>query len=64
MVDNSFSWKDKVVAITGGGNGIGLAIALAAKNLGAKVSISDINEKDLKNENNKRTSNISCTICR
>ena len=48
MVDNSFSWKDKVVSITGGGNGIGLAIGLAAKNLGAKVSISDINEKDLK----------------
>ena len=47
MSENSFSWENKVVAITGGGNGIGMAIAKAAKGLGAKVAISDINEQDL-----------------
>ena len=47
MVENSFSWENKIVAITGGGNGIGKAIALAAKNKGAKVSISDINQQHL-----------------
>ena len=47
MSEKSFSWENKVVAITGGGNGIGMAIAQAAKDLGAKVAISDINEKDL-----------------
>ena len=47
MSEKSFSWKNKVVAITGGGNGIGMAIAQAAKELGAKVAISDINEQDL-----------------
>ena len=47
MTKNSFSWKNKVVAITGGGNGIGMAIGLAAKSKGAKVSVSDINEQDL-----------------
>ena len=48
MSDNLFSWKNKVVAITGGANGIGKAIAIAAIIKGAKVSISDINEEDLK----------------
>ena len=55
MSDNSFSWENKVVAITGGANGIGKAIAIAAKNNGAKISVSDINKKDLdavKNEHN------------
>ena len=47
MSENSLSWENKVVAITGGGNGIGMAIGLAAKSKGAKVAISDINEKDL-----------------
>ena len=47
MSENLFTWKNKVVAITGGGNGIGMAIAQAAKDLGAKIAISDINEKDL-----------------
>ena len=48
MLDNSFSWQNKIVAITGGASGIGKAIAMAAKNKGAKISISDINEQDLK----------------
>ena len=39
MSKNSFSWENKVVAITGGGNGIGMAIAQSAKKLGAKVAI-------------------------
>ena len=47
MSDNLFSWENKIVAITGGANGIGKAIAMAAKNKGAKISVSDINEKDL-----------------
>ena len=47
MSDNLFSWENKIVAITGGANGIGKAIAIAAKNKGAKISVSDINEKDL-----------------
>ena len=38
MSENSFSWENKVVAITGGGNGIGMAIALAAKDKGAQSS--------------------------
>ena len=58
MTDNSFSWKDKIVAITGGGNGIGLAIAIAAKQLGAKVSISDINETDLNSAKDQYNFNV------
>ena len=53
MLENSFSWKDKVVAITGGASGIGKAIAIAAKNKGAKISISDINEQDLETNKNE-----------
>ena len=58
MSDNLFSWENKIVAITGGANGIGKAIAMAAKNKGAKISVSDINEKDLdeiKNEHDVLT---------
>ena len=58
MADNSFSWKNKIVAITGGGNGIGLAIAVAAKQLGAKVSISDINETDLNSAKDQYNFNV------
>ena len=47
MSEKPLSWENKVVAITGGGNGIGMAIAQAAKDLGAKIAISDINEQDL-----------------
>ena len=49
MAESTFSWENKIVAITGGANGIGKAIAIAAKNKGAKISVSDINEKDLNN---------------
>ncbi len=47
MNNNSFDWKDKVVAITGGSSGIGKAIAIEAKARGAKVSVCDINKNNL-----------------
>jgi len=59
MSENSFSWENKIVAITGGANGIGLAIALAAKDKGAQISISDINETDL----NKARDNHGFQTC-
>ena len=39
--------KNKVVAITGAGSGIGRALALATAAQGAKVAISDVNEQGL-----------------
>ena len=47
MNNNSFDWKDKVVAITGGSSGKGKAIAIEAKARGAKVSVCDINKNNL-----------------
>lgn len=39
--------KDKVVAITGAGSGIGRSLAVLCAEQGAKVAISDVNEKGL-----------------
>ena len=41
---NAASVADKVIAITGGARGIGLAIATVLQNLGGKVAIGDIDE--------------------
>ena len=60
LSDNLFSWKNKVVAITGGANGIGKAIAIAAYNKGAKISVSDINEKDLSEVKNEHDFLTTC----
>ena len=44
----TFNLKDKVVAITGGSGGLGLACAELLLAQGAKVSIADVSEKALK----------------
>lgn len=41
------NFQGKVAAITGAGSGIGKALALQLAKLGAKISITDINEKNL-----------------
>ena len=53
MENTSFTWKNKVVAITGGSRGIGKAIGLEAQSRGAKISVCDINENDLNNVSNE-----------
>ena len=53
MENTSFTWENKVVAITGGSRGIGKAIGLEAQSRGAKISVCDINENDLNNVSNE-----------
>jgi short-subunit dehydrogenase len=45
---NAVSVADKVIAITGGARGIGLAIATVLQGLGGKVAIGDIDESAVK----------------
>ena len=53
MENTSFTWENKVVAITGGSRGIGKAIGLEAQSRGAKISVCDINQNDLSNVSNE-----------
>jgi 3-oxoacyl-[acyl-carrier protein] reductase len=39
--------KDKVIAITGGGRGLGRAMALAFAGKGGHVALLDLNQEDL-----------------
>jgi short-subunit dehydrogenase len=45
---NAASVADKVIAVTGGARGIGLAIAAVLRDLGSKVAIGDIDESAVK----------------
>lgn len=44
---STFNLKDKVIAITGAGSGIGLAASELLASSGAKVSLADVNDKSL-----------------
>lgn len=39
--------KDKVVVVTGGGRGLGRAMALELAAKGAKLALADLNQQDL-----------------
>jgi NAD(P)-dependent dehydrogenase (short-subunit alcohol dehydrogenase family) len=51
---------DKVIAVTGGARGIGLAIAKSLQELGAKVAIGDIDEAAV----TEAGSRLGLPICR
>ena len=49
----SIDWNDKVAVITGGANGIGLAIVKKCLSLNMKVVIADINEQEIQSTINQ-----------
>jgi short-subunit dehydrogenase len=57
---NATSVADKVIAITGGARGIGLAIATVLQGLGGKIAIGDIDESAVKEEGAR----LGLKVCR
>lgn len=47
MINELFNLKDKVVLVTGGTHGIGMAVGVALGKAGAKVCVNDLNEDTL-----------------